>query len=38
MTIPDYVAFGVLIVLVVVNVALALADRKRSAGPVHPIR
>ena len=26
MTIPDYMAFGVLIVLFVVNVALALAD------------
>jgi len=26
MTIPDYIAFGVLIVLFVVNVALALAD------------
>jgi hypothetical protein len=28
MTIPDYIAFGVLIVLFVVNVAMALADRK----------
>jgi len=26
MTIPDYIAFGVLIVLFVVNVAMALAD------------
>jgi hypothetical protein len=40
MTIPDYMAFGVLIVLFVVNVALALADlvmshpRKPSSVPV----
>jgi hypothetical protein len=30
MTIPDYVAFGVLIVLFVLNVAAAFADRKRA--------
>jgi hypothetical protein len=30
MTIPDYVAFGVLIVLFVVNVAAVFADRKQA--------
>jgi hypothetical protein len=38
MTIPDYVAFGVLIALFVANVAAAFADRKQRMGPVPPVR
>jgi hypothetical protein len=38
MTIPDYVAFGVLIALVVANVVVLLADRKQRIGPVPPVR
>jgi hypothetical protein len=38
MTIPDYVAFGVLIVLFVLNVVALLADRKQRIGPVPPVR
>jgi hypothetical protein len=32
MTIPDYVAFGVLAVLLVVNVVLVFADRNSASG------
>ncbi len=35
MTIPDYVAFGVLIVLFVVNVLAAFADRDSANRDVH---
>jgi hypothetical protein len=38
MTIPDYVAFGVLIVLFVLNVVALFADRKQRIGPVPPVR
>jgi hypothetical protein len=38
MTIPDYVAFGVLIVLFVLNVVLVFADRKQRIGPIPPAR
>jgi len=35
MTIPDYIAFGVLIVLFVVNVAEAFADANRQTKQTH---
>jgi hypothetical protein len=38
MTIPDYVAFGVLIAFFVVNVVAVFADRKQRRGPVPPVR
>jgi hypothetical protein len=38
MTIPDYVAFGVLIALFVANVVAVFADRKQRISPVPPVR
>ena len=38
MTIPDYVAFGALIALFVLNVVAVVADRKQRIGPVPPVR
>jgi hypothetical protein len=38
MTIPDYVAFGVLIVLFVVNVVAVFVDRNSASGSVPPVR
>jgi len=38
MTIPDYVAFGVLIALFVANVVALFADRKQLTGSVPRVR
>ena len=38
MTIPDYVAFGVLIALFVANVVAVCVDRKQRIGPVPAVR
>jgi hypothetical protein len=38
MTIPDFVAFGVLIALFVLNVVAFFADWKQRTGPVPPLR
>jgi hypothetical protein len=38
MTIPDYVAFGVLIVLFVLNGVVVFDDWKQRKGPVPPVR
>jgi hypothetical protein len=38
MTIPDYVAFGVLIALFLANVVVLFADRKQRIGPVPPVQ